>query len=230
MPRLPISLPLSSPTGANIYFFIYDAYGNRDAYREVRGFDNEAQYAALEAAGFEVVHTFSNYTATWPTTLSFFLGEHHYYALSSGVDDFKFGRSVMAGVSPNPVLQALRRNGYRIQYIHHNDYFVITRGMLDFNYPEVRADSALAVFGNPIIDRLIGVAGDEAEKVDNNAQMQVLLANINRLLVKQGSLGSLFRTWRCLPTARRTRHGRNSMAIARSISGAPAKPMRTCRR
>jgi hypothetical protein len=162
----------------NIYFFIYDAYGNRDAYRQVHGFDNEAQYAALEAAGFKVVHTFSNYTATWPTTLSFFLGEHHYYALSSGVDDSKFGRSMMAGLSPNPVLQALRRNGYRIQYIHHNDYFVTTRGTLDFNYPEVRADSALAVFGNPIIDRLIGVAGDKAAKIGNNAQMQVLLANI----------------------------------------------------
>ena len=150
----------------NIYFFIYDAYGNRDAYRKVHGFDNENQFAALEAAGFKVIHTFSNYTATWPTTLSFFLGEHHYYDLSSGVDDSKFGRSMMAGLSPNPVLQTLRNNGYRVQYIHHNDYFVTARGVLDFNYPEARADSALAVFGNPIIDRMISVAGDEAERIE----------------------------------------------------------------
>jgi hypothetical protein len=162
----------------NIYFFIYDAYGNRESYRQVHGFDNEAQYATLEAAGFKVVHTYSNYTATWPTTLSFFLGEHHYYELSSGVDDSKFGRSMLAGLSPNPLLQALRNNGYRIQYIHHNDYFVNARGVLDFNYPEVRTDGALAVFGNPIIDRLIGAGGDEAERIDNSDQMKMLLAHI----------------------------------------------------
>lgn len=162
----------------NIYFFIYDAYGNRDAYRRVHGFDNDAQYAALEAAGFKVAHTFSNYTATWPTTLSFFLGQHHYYDLSSGVDDSKFGRSVLAGLSPNPLHQVLRNNGYRIQYIHHNDYFVNSRGMLDFNYPEVHADSALAVFGNPILDRMVGVAGDEAQSYDTSKQMRVLLAHI----------------------------------------------------
>ena len=170
----------------NVYFFIYDAYGNRDAYRQVHGFDNEKQYAALEAAGFKVMHTFSNYTATWPTTLSFFLGEHHYYDLSSGVDDSKFGRSMMAGLSTNPVLQALRNNGYRIQYVHHNDYFVNARGVLDFNYPEARSDSALAIFGNPIIDRMIGAAGDEAEKSDNSAQMKVLLAHIKPPASKTG--------------------------------------------
>jgi hypothetical protein len=85
---------------------------------------------------------------------------------------------MMAGLSPNPALQTLRSNGYRVQYIHHNDYFVTARGVLDFNYPEVRADSALAVFGTPIIDRMIGVSGDEAERGSNSEQMKVLLAHI----------------------------------------------------
>jgi hypothetical protein len=162
----------------NIYFFIYDAYGSRDAYQKVHNFDNEKQYAELEATGFKVIHTLSNYTATWPTTLSFFLGEHHYFDLDSGVDDSKFGRSIMAGLSYNPVLETLRNNGYRIQYIHHDDYFVKDQGVLDFTYPDVAAKSALAVFGNPFIDRMIGVAGAHAEKIDNDKQMKVLLANI----------------------------------------------------
>ena len=84
----------------------------------------------------------------------------------------------MAGLSPNPVLQALRNNGYRVKYIHHIDYFVNDRGVLDLNYSEVGADSALAVFCNPIIDRMIGVAGQETKQIDHSAQMNVLLAHI----------------------------------------------------
>lgn len=162
----------------NIYFFIYDAYGSREAYRRVHGFDNERQYAELEADGFKVVHTFSNYIATWPTTLSTFLGYHHYYRLNTGVSDSKFGRSIMAGKYYNPVLQVLRRNGYRIQYVHHNDYFVKERGVLDFNFPDEPANNALAVFGNPWLNRMFGLAGDRAAAISNAEQMEVLLSRI----------------------------------------------------
>lgn len=158
----------------NIYFFIYDAYSSRDAYLKVHHFDNSEQYRKLEAEGFKVIHTFSNYMSTWPTTLSFFLGRHHYYELDSGVDDSKFGRSIMAGLAPNPAIDVLRTNGYRIQYIHHDDYFVVDRGVIDFVYPDVPAYSALAVFGSPLLGRLIGSENLYAKTMQKEEQLRTL--------------------------------------------------------
>ena len=140
----------------NVYFFIYDAYGSRDAYLKVFGFDNFAHYQALERRGFKVVHTFSNYFATWPTTLSVFLGTHHFYRLSTGVDDTKFGRSIMAGLARNPVLETFKANGYRLQQIHGIDYFLSERGVLDFVFPEEPVYSAMRIYDSPLLNKLVG--------------------------------------------------------------------------
>lgn len=84
----------------------------------------------------------------------------------------------MAGLYPNPVLDVLRANGYRIQYIHHNDYFVVDHGVLDFVYPDVPAYSALAVFSSPLLGMLIGIDNLYAEKIQNQEQLRILLSRI----------------------------------------------------
>ena len=77
----------------NIYLILYDAYGNRRLQQEVFGVDNAAIYQDLAARNFKVLDTYSNYWATWPSMLSVFLGEHHYYKLNIGANDSRIGRS-----------------------------------------------------------------------------------------------------------------------------------------
>ena len=135
----------------NVYLFIYDAYTSDDAYRKVFDIDNAAHYAALEKRGFRVLHTFSNYRSTLQTTISVFMGMHHYYSTETGFDDTQKGRPLLAGVIHNPVLEVLKRNGYRLQYIHGLDYFVNEQGILDYMFPEKPVSSALRVFGVPLL-------------------------------------------------------------------------------
>ncbi len=168
----------------NIYFFIYDAYGSEDVYKKNLAFDNSPHYRDLAARGFKVVHTFSNYFATWPTTMSVFLGQHHYYDLSSGVDDTKFGRAMMAGLARNPVLETLRANGYRIQYVHGIDYFVHERGTLDFLYPEDPPWSVLRIFGSPVLHSLIGKDNIVPGRRERAEQKEVLFARIDEAAAK----------------------------------------------
>jgi hypothetical protein len=162
----------------NIYLFIYDAYGNQDVYAKNFGFDNSQQYQELAARGFRVLHTFSNYSATWPTTLSLFLGKHHYYDLSTGVADSKLGRAIMAGIAHNPVLETLRQNGYHIQYVHGMDYFVHERGTLDFVYPEEPSWSVLRIFSSPVLNAALGASNVATGKRPLAEQAQVLSTRI----------------------------------------------------
>jgi hypothetical protein len=138
----------------NIYLFIYDAYGSREVYQRLFHFDNSPHYDALERRGFTIAHTFSNYRSTWPTTLSIFSGEHHYYEMSAGVDDTRLGRALMAGLGRNPLLETMRRNGYRVQYIHGTDYFVSEQGVLDFVFPQEPVYGAMRVYGSPLVTSL----------------------------------------------------------------------------
>ena len=138
----------------NIYLLIYDAYGSREVYQRIFNFDNSPHYDALERRGFTIAHTFSNYRSTWPTTLSVFTGEHHHYEMSAGVDDTRLGRALMAGLGRNPVLEAMRRNGYRVQYIHGADYFVSEQGVLDFVFPQEPVYRAMRVYGSPLVTSL----------------------------------------------------------------------------
>jgi len=140
----------------NIYLFIYDAYGSRDVYGKLFNFDNSAHYRALEERRFKIAHTFSNYYATWPTALGVFIGAHHYYRMSEGVDDTKLGRSIMAGLARNPVLDTLRDNGYRVQYIHGIDYFVTEQGTLDYLFPQEPLYAALRIYGSPLFNSIAG--------------------------------------------------------------------------
>ena len=158
----------------NIYVFIFDAYGSRDAYQRVFNFDNSAHYDALGNRGFKVLHTFSNYYATWPTTLSLFLGNHHYYRISTGMADSKIGRLIMAGLARNPVLETLRNNGYRVQQIHGIDYFLNERGVLDFVYPEEPLYSALRIFDSPLLNGIFGAHGVRAGPRSVKEEMKVL--------------------------------------------------------
>ena len=162
----------------NIYLFIYDAYGSEAAYRKVFGYDNSPHYRALGRRGFKVVHTFSNYWATWPTTLGVFLGSHHYYGMSSGVDDTKFGRKIMAGLAHNPVFETLRSNGYRIQQIHGIDYFVTERGKLDYLFPEEPVFSTLKIYSSPVVTALFGKENVEAGGRSIEKQREVLFSHL----------------------------------------------------
>lgn len=156
----------------NVYLFIYDAYGSDEAYRQVFDFDNKAHYGALEQRGFKVLHTFSNYKSTLQTTIALFLGAHHYYSTETGFDDTQKGRPLLAGVIHNPVLSALKRNGYRLQYIHSLDYFVNEQGILDYMFPDKPISSSLRVFGVPLLKM--------KRKISAEDHQQTLYANIKR--------------------------------------------------
>jgi hypothetical protein len=155
----------------NIYLFIYDAYSSADAYTKVFNFDNSQHYADLDKRGFKVLHTFSNYTSTLQTTISVFLGMHHYYSTETGFNDSQNGRPLLAGVVHNPTLATLKSNGYRIQYIHGIDYFVNEQGVLDYMFPDKPISSSLRVFGVPLLKmkRRIGL----------EAQMEALYPRIH---------------------------------------------------
>jgi hypothetical protein len=140
----------------NIYLFIYDAYGSEDVYKKVFNLDNSAHYAELRRRDFKVISTFSNYDSTWQTTISTFLGAHHYYRSETGNADTQFGRPMMAGLTHNPVLHTLRENGFSLQYVHGVDYFVNETGLIDYVYPQAPVHSALRVFGNPMLNGISG--------------------------------------------------------------------------
>ena len=138
----------------NIYFFIYDAYGSKHVYSNNFGFDNSKQYAELEKRGFRVVHTLSNYANTWGTTLSVFSGSHHYYALNFGNDDTTAGRDVLNGNAHNPVIETLKQNGYRVQFVHPSNYLVRDQGHLDIAYPANPLLNVLQLYGSERLDEL----------------------------------------------------------------------------
>jgi hypothetical protein len=139
-------------------------------------------YDELSQRGFAVAHSFSNYTATWPTTIGMFLGAHHFYRLSTGVDDTKIGRSMLAGLAPNPVLDVIRRNGYAVQYVHGSDYFVKQRGVLDYVFPEEPMHSAIRVFGSRVLDKVAGAhdlvfSTDEEQAATLFARVRIVTAS-----------------------------------------------------
>ncbi len=138
----------------NIYFFIYDAYGSKHVYINNFGFDNSKQYAELEKRGFRVVHTLSNYANTWGTTLSFFSGSHHYYTLNFGNDDTTAGRDVLNGNAHNPVIETLKQNGYRVQFVHPSNYLVRDKGHLDIAFPANPLLNVLQLYGSERLDEL----------------------------------------------------------------------------
>ena len=223
----------------NIYFFIYDAYSSRDAYLKVHHFDNSDQYRKLEGEGFKVIHTFSNYLATWPTLLSFFLGKHHYYDLELGVDESVIGRSILAGhaPTPNPVIDVLRSNGYRIQFIHRDDSWVVDRGVLDFVYPEVPAYSALSLFSGettrpaeekPLLGRVFGnLYGNKSRKRSGGETCSC--ASPLPIAGLMGH-GSHFLTLHCPRTALRQRHGASSAISVKTSRNGPSAPTSICPR
>jgi hypothetical protein len=141
----------------NIYFFIYDAYGSEQVYANNFGFDNSKHYAELEKRRFRVVHTLSNYANTWATTLSFFSGSHHYYTMNFRNDDTTSGRDVLNGHAHNPVITTLRRNGYRVQFVHASDYFVSDQGDLDIAYAAKPRLNILRLYGSERLDDLVGL-------------------------------------------------------------------------
>jgi hypothetical protein len=141
----------------NIYFFIYDAYGSTQVYTNNFGFDNSKQYAELEKRRFRVVHTLSNYANTWATTLSFFSGSHHYYAVNFRNDDTTSGRDVLNGNAHNPVIETLRQNGYRVQFVHASDYFASDQGDLDIAYAATPRLNVLRLYGSERLDDLVGL-------------------------------------------------------------------------
>lgn len=149
----------------NVYLLNYDGYGSEDLYRKVFDIDNSAQYQALAARNFKVLHTFSNYRDTLQTTIGVFLGAHHYYRTATGFSDSQKGRPFLAGVVHNPSLSTFKSNGYHLQYIHGIDYFVNEPGLLDFMYPPKPMASALRVFDIPLLRMKRHISIDDQREV-----------------------------------------------------------------
>lgn len=165
----------------NIYLLFYDAYGNRRMMQSLFDLDNSRVYEFLEKEGFAVYDSFANYSTTWPTVLATFLANHHYLSLVSGNFDTQYGRSIMAGLTYNPVLHTLKNNGYKVQYIARQPYFTKDNGILDYNYPHEPAFSAFQLFYNPIFEYLLDQKHLFPETVSTERQTQVFLDRLSHI-------------------------------------------------
>lgn len=88
---------------------------------------------------------------TLQPTIGVFECAHHYCRTDIGVNDSQNGRPFLAGIVHNPVLNTLKVNGYRLQYIHGLDYFVNEQGLLDYMFPPKPLASALRIFDVPLL-------------------------------------------------------------------------------
>jgi hypothetical protein len=100
--------------------------------------------------------------------------------MSEGVNDTKLGRSIMAGIASNPVLETLRNNGYRVQYVHGIDYFVTEQGTLDFLFPQEPLYAALRVYGSPLFNAIAGERQVLAGRRSVEEQKSMLLSRLPR--------------------------------------------------
>jgi hypothetical protein len=172
----------------NIYLVVYDGYGNKRQYREIFGVDNGPIYQELAARNFKVLNTYSNYWGTWDSMMAVFLANHHYYDMMTGVFDSRIGRSIMNGITFNPVFSVLKDNGYNVQYIESTSYLVKDQGNLDYVYPggSEPVYSGLRVFNNPLLDRLpfVKVAGANANTRERyvSAMTEVLFNRLQQTI------------------------------------------------
>ena len=140
----------------NIYVLIYDGYGSQSALKTIYEVDNTEVYAYLGDSGFVVLeNSIANYMTTWPTVLSMFLADHHFYKISwSNNNDTSVGRLIMNGTALNPVFSVFKNNGYKIQFINRDHYFGKNNTFIDYVYPDMSIWNAFDIFDTPFLELL----------------------------------------------------------------------------
>jgi hypothetical protein len=107
-------------TRPNIYFFFLESYGGSKALYQLYGIDSAGFYQQLEKRGFLVRDTYANRDYTIASCATVFLMKHYNIKnWQAGVLDAKSNIfNMINGTHYNPVLDVLKKNGYRISYIH----------------------------------------------------------------------------------------------------------------
>ena len=119
----------------NIYFIQPDGYANFEQIKQgYYNFDNSKFEAYLDSKKFKNYKNYrSNYISTLSSNSALFGMKHHYYNDPKKNSPEMYGsRSIIAG--NNPVISILKRNGYKTNLILEEDYFLVNRPKLIFDY------------------------------------------------------------------------------------------------
>lgn len=107
----------------SIYFMVLESYHSADWLRSFYQLDNSAFVDDLTTMGFTVYsNTFANYYVTVQSLYSIFSMAHHYNLQDAGNMDAHGFRPLLSGGVYNPVLEILKNNGYRIEYLLADTY------------------------------------------------------------------------------------------------------------
>jgi hypothetical protein len=120
----------------NVYLVIAEAYPSRTALKAVYDYDNDRFYQSLAGLGFKMNHAFfSNYNHTLASLPSLFGMEQHFGLINLGNLDSLGGRRMLEAKSYNPVIDILRANNYKIQYLHEVNSLIPNGAEVDFCMP-----------------------------------------------------------------------------------------------
>lgn len=107
----------------NIYFMVLESYHGADWLQSFCQLDNSAFVDDLTTMGFTVYsNAFANYYVTVQSLYSIFSMAHHYNLQDAGNMDAHGFRPLLSGGVYNPVLEILKNNGYRIEYLLADTY------------------------------------------------------------------------------------------------------------
>ncbi len=139
----------------NVYLIVPDGYPNQAALKSVFGIDNSAFYNRLESQGFKINHSaYSNYMYTLASMGATFGMTHHYYRGKLGNLELAKAREFITS-GANPVVRIFQNNGYRIHYVHSNDYMFRRGCQIDLCAPDDSwLFSANIIFPESVIDYL----------------------------------------------------------------------------
>jgi hypothetical protein len=157
-------------TKPNIYLFLLESYAGSDAMREFYGIDASRFYQRLRDRGFQVRDTYSNQIFSIGSASSLMMMRHLDVAKwSAGLFDTQRGvRAMLCGAAYNPVLDVLKRNGYRISFLQR-DYYL-------YPQPSPAVDETNLPFNDTLrsFQPLVDATGVLAKKTLANSQQRPL--------------------------------------------------------
>jgi hypothetical protein len=142
----------------NIYLVLADSFASF-AYMNDRGIDVSEFKRALGDHGFRLYeNTFSNYHATTDSMLSMLSMQHHYYQASRKLSEVSnTARRIIGG--ENNLVQLLKNNGYRTEYIHQGDYLMLHGCTADFCSPAADGFSGGRSVLNEVVPKFLSTGG-----------------------------------------------------------------------
>jgi len=135
----------------NIYLFLLESFHSSSILTKVYGVNCDEFINELNGQGYTIYNSeHSNYTNTLFSAASLFQMDHSFYSGARGNSDAVLGiRQSISGVSYNPVLDVLKRNGYSIAYIQSSDYMYRLKNK-NIDYTNLKFSKFLIL--RPVID------------------------------------------------------------------------------